>query len=122
MIDVLGFEDDLNKIPLRDDDGFQEDKFEKLIDLIVDSEIRVIITMTPISQYYWRIFDELYDRGLRGKDFVFFIFGASTSFSDLISTPDLLEKRANFIDRTLYLSQVSLVGETGENYIQSYRK
>jgi hypothetical protein len=108
----------LNKLPVIE--PVSDEQFNSLIDLIVEKEIRVLFLITPIGDFYWNIFDELYDRGLDGTDFVIFSIGIHISYYTFVDDPVLKEKRSSFIHRSFILLQETLIGEIGQNYIKNH--
>ena len=72
-VDLYGFKEDefILISELADESWFESDDGKFAMDEILESETRIIISMTPFNDYLFKLWVYLYDQGYRRGDFVF---------------------------------------------------
>ena len=82
--------------------SFSEGNGQKLLDLVFESETRIILVNLPVGGFGYDFLEYLYDQGYRRGDFVFIISLAINSLNEIKDTePERWAKIAEFAYNSL---------------------
>ena len=71
-VDIYGFKDEYILIPLNaDKEWFESEDGKAAMEDILESEVRILMVLTPFNEFVFTLWEYLYDKGYRKGDFLF---------------------------------------------------
>jgi hypothetical protein len=87
-------------------------EYSFIADEVIETEVRLIVTMSTSRTFFWLLLEDLYNRGLRGDDIIIYDYITPSAINQI---PDeaLRHKVVNLYDNSIQGGMASFVGEHG---------